>query len=267
MAAEINKFGNVPRLEFTSPSSQLAIATLKYKNEIRQNHLTPDTITNYWRTLYKAYAPKSEIEISHPLLIGKNSPQEFRTEIKKLDPEVSRFPGTIEEVKEYSKLGMEPVYVSGQLLGRHGIEFLKNMYSGEIKIPNLPKIENKNTKGGWRYAQVKAEFLNVPEAEPMDFPTYATMAASMKQIYDFWPDVQKLEDTQKAKDINTSILEKNNTMSILNGSIIGYQFAEYNSKPKETGFNFNPSGQMFTTTLEGDTESLNLINRLQIPIF
>ncbi len=246
MAAEIKRFGQ----EFTSPFTQLAKATLIYKNEIKQNHLTPDTITNYWRTLYKAYGPKSEIQISKPLLVGKTAAQEFLTETKKLDTEVSRFPGTIEEIKEYAKLGMEPVYVSGQLLGPIGMNFLKNLHSGEITIPSLPKIENKNTKGGWRYAQINAQVLNASEAQPMDIPTYMTMAAYMKRIHGSLPDVHNLQDT----------------MSILDGSIIGQKFAEYNNKTTKTAFSFNLRGDMFITPLEGDTKPLNLIDRLQIPI-
>ncbi len=251
MRIETNKTGS----EFMSPSSELAKATLIYKNEIRQNSLTPETITNYWRKLYKAYGPKSEIQISKPMLVGKNAAQKFLPETKKLNTEVSRFPGKIEEIKKYAELGMEPVYVSGQLLGRHGISFLKNLHSEQIIIPGLPKIENKNTKGGWRYAQVDTQALNAKDidpnkAQPMDIPTYMTMAAYMKRIHGSLPDVQNLQDT----------------MSILNGSIIGQEFVEHKNKTRKTAFNFNSRGNMFVTTLEGDTKPLNLINRLQIPI-
>lgn len=263
MAAEIKRF----RQEFTSPSTQLAKATLIYKNEIKHDRVTPDTITNYWRAFYKTGGPKSEIEIRKPLLIGKNAAQEFSTETKKLDTEVSPFPGTIKEIKEYARLGMEPVYVSGQLLGPHGVKFLRNLHSGSINIPRLPNIENRNNKGGWRYVEVNPQISNIPESERMDIPTYITMAAYMEKVYGFFPDYQGHHKNQITENIREAILIKSNTntMSILNGSTIGQKFTEYNNKTEEA-FSFT-KGEMFITTLEEDTQSLNLIHRQQIPIF
>lgn len=259
-------------------ADRFVIAKIAYRRETRENRLTPESVTNFWRSLYALKKPTCEIQISRAELIGKDKPQTFLTETKGFKAEVSRFPDTTEGIEKHRKLGMEPVYVSEQLLGINGVFFLKNFVHDDIHINVIPKVENKKTQIGWQYVEVDPyKFINIidqqntvidpTKIQEMNYQTYIIMAYYMNKIYGFLPDILKIQKSkvsgEASKEDKILEIRNTNTFSSLGGSTFGLELKEY-KKPKPL-FSFNVHGEIITTYPEDTADSLT-IKRSQVPV-
>lgn len=246
--------------------------TKKYIEESSACQLTPETLTAYQQASLDYYGNNviirniiTDLTNKEGRVVVNGSVQEI-----KLDTHVKPFPDNTEAIREHELWGMEPLYIHNQTTGPKGIEIMKQMYGGKIiDFYNIPPIENKITKGGWRYVQVEAmskENINhlkkqfsSETIQPIDLPAYIALAVHTNNLW------HNMNAEEKSANDRFPDLGHNSVCS-LGGSYIKRLSVDDKSRHEIPGAYFSRSGSLNIIPLSGNERLLNLATRFQMPI-